>query len=402
MRAVVFHAPGHISLDQVPDPRIQQPTDAIVRITTTAICGTDLHAVRGSMPGMVPGTILGHEGVGEVVEVGSSCRNFAPGDRVLVSSTVACGNCPYCRRAEYSQCDVANPNGPSAGTCFFGGPQGTGPVDGMQAEYVRVPFAATTLVRLPDDVSDEDGVLLTDVFPTAWFGARLAAVAPGDTVAVYGAGPVGQLAAVSARVQGAGRVLVVDGVASRLETARWHNFETVDFNREDPVEVIRDLTGGVGVDKVIDAVGIDAQAPRRGPAARTTEREAAQDAAEQQAAAPDARPDGPRWCPGDSPAQVGRWAVETVAKAGTIGVIGVYVAPFSSWPIGAAMMRNLVVRMGNAPHRRYIPELVQLARTGAVSPSDFISQHQPVEHAVSAYQSFEQREVGWLKTTLAT
>src|SRR3954467_10345205 len=179
MKAVVFHGVGDIRLDEVPDPKIQEATDAIVRLTASAICGTDLHFVRGTMAGMRPGTILGHEGGGVVEEGGDEVRNFPPGARVVVSPAVACGSCSYCRAGYYAQCDRANPNGPQAGTAFFGGPEPTGPFDGLQAELARIPFAHTGMVRLPDEVSDDQAIMISDIFPTGWFGAELADVGDG-------------------------------------------------------------------------------------------------------------------------------------------------------------------------------------------------------------------------------
>ena len=183
MKAVVWHGIGDIRLDDVPEPALRDPHDAIVRITRSAICGTDLHMVRGTMPGMREGTVLGHEAVGVVTEVGDAVRGFSPGDRVLVNSTISCGACRYCRMGRTAQCDVANPNGPQAGTSFFGGPETTGPVDGLQAEYARIPWAQNTMHPLPDTVSDEQAILLSDIFPTGWFGAELAGVRRGDVVA---------------------------------------------------------------------------------------------------------------------------------------------------------------------------------------------------------------------------
>jgi threonine dehydrogenase-like Zn-dependent dehydrogenase len=397
VKAVVWHGIGDIRLDTVGDPGIQEPTDAVIRITRSAICGTDLHFVRGTMAPMAEGTILGHEAVGVVEAVGGDVRGFSRGDRVVVCSTIGCGRCSYCRAGYYAQCDVANPNGPGAGTSFFGGPEATGPVDGLQAEYARIPFAAATLVRLPDQVSDDQAILVSDVFPTGWFGARLAEVSPGDTVAVFGAGPVGQFAIASARRQGAGRVLAVDGIQTRLAAALEQNAEVIDFNAEDPVEVIKGLTGGTGADRVIDAVGIDAQRPSSGPAARDL---AGQFDAEQRAAAPDARPDGPRWVPGDAPSLAARWAVEAAAKAGSVGVIGVYSPQFDAYPIGQAMNKNLTVRAGNCNHRRYIPRLLDLVATGLVDPAQFITQQEKPESAIDAYETFDRREEGWLKTVL--
>ncbi|NUQ89115.1 MAG: glutathione-dependent formaldehyde dehydrogenase [Glycomyces artemisiae] len=399
MKAVVWHGIGDIRLDEVPDPAVEEPTDAVVRITRSAICGTDLHMVRGTMPGMVPGTILGHEAVGVVEEVGSAVRGFRPGDRVVVPSTVGCGTCSYCRAGYYAQCDNANPNGPAAGTCFFGGPASTGPVDGLQAEYARVPYAQTGLVPIPDEVDDDRAILLSDIFPTAWFGAKLAEVSRGDTVLVLGAGVVGQFAVASAKRQGAGRVLVVDGIASRLEKAREQHAEVIDFNREDPVAAVKDLTGGIGVDRVVEAVGVDAQRPAAGPAV-LPEGEAAQFDRERDVAAPEAAPDGDQWVPGDAPSLALRWAVDAVAKAGSIGVVGVYPAGFDRFPIGDAMNRNLTLKMGNCNHRRYIPGLLRLVATGTLDPTGFITKHEPPANAIEAYETFDRREDGWLKTVL--
>jgi threonine dehydrogenase-like Zn-dependent dehydrogenase len=400
MKAVVWHGVGDIRLDEVPDPSIQDPMDAVVRITTSALCGTDLHFVRGTMSGMVEGTILGHEAVGVVEEVGPGVRNLRPGDRVVVPSTIGCGYCSYCRAGYYAQCDNANPNGPAAGTCFFGGPQTTGPVDGLQAELARVPFANIGPVWLPDSITDDQAIMLSDIYPTAWFGCRLAEVADGDTVLVLGAGPVGQLAVTSAFQQGAGRVLVVDGIQSRLEQARARGAEAIDFNREHPVEVVQELTGGIGVDRVVDAVGVDAQRPRSGPAADEADEHA--DTHDQQRAqvAPEQNPQGSTWVPGDAPPQALEWAVQAVAKAGSIGVIGVYPPQMTAFPTGAAMNKNLTVKAGNCNHRRYLPHLVDLVRTGAVDPSSLMTQLEDIPDVLDAYASFDRREQGWTKVVL--
>ena len=274
MKAVVFHAIGDIRLEDVPEPQIEKPTDAIVRLTSTAICGTDLHMIRGTFTGMVPGTILGHEGVGMVEKLGSDVRNFNINDRVVIPSTIACGYCSYCRAGYYSQCDVANPNGPSAGTAFFGGPKETGPFNGLQAEKARIPFASTNLIKVPDGVTDSQAILTSDIFPTGYFGADMAKIKPGHTVAVFGCGPVGQFAIASARLMGAGRIFAIDTIPSRLDAARAQNAEIIDYNAEDPVEAIKRLTGGIGVDCAIDAVGVDANRPHSGPAAQKAQQEA--------------------------------------------------------------------------------------------------------------------------------
>lgn len=198
MKAVVFHGIGDIRLDGVPDATIKEPTDAVVRLTASAICGTDLHFVRGTFPGVKPGTILGHEGVGIVEEVGRGVRNLKRGDRVVIPSTVGCGNCSYCRTGYSAQCDDANPQGPTAGTVFFGGPEAAGGLDGLQAEYARVPYAYHNLIKLPDHVNDDQAILMSDIYPTAFYGAILAEVREGDVVAVWGCGPVGLFSVLSA------------------------------------------------------------------------------------------------------------------------------------------------------------------------------------------------------------
>src|SRR3712207_1271939 len=341
MKAVVFHAVGDIRVDDVPDPTVQDPNDAVVRLTASAICGTDLHFVRGTMSGMRPGTILGHEGVGIVEEVGPNVRNLRPGDRVVIASTIGCGFCSYCRAGYYAQCDTTEPAG---GTAFFGGPEAAGAYDGMQAEYVRVPYANVGCVRLPDDIDDDNAIMLSDIFPTAWFGAKLAEVDEGDTVVVFGAGPVGLFSVVSAFLQGAGRVICVDRHADRLDMAREHGAEVVDFDAEDPVDVIRDLTGGIGPDRAIDAVGVHAEHVHSGPGADRTETPDEEFAREVEETAPEHREEGP-FALGDRPAPTMalRWAVRTVAKAGTVGIIGVYPPTVQSFPIGEAMNKNLSI-----------------------------------------------------------
>ena len=400
MQAVVWHGVGDVRLDEVPDPTVQDPTDAVVEITTSAICGTDLHFVRGTMTGMVEGTVLGHEPMGIVREVGPGVRNLRPGDRVVIPSTIGCGTCSYCRAGYYAQCDKANPNGPSAGTCFFGGPQTTGPVNGLQAQYARVPYANVGPVWLPEEVTDEQAIMLSDIYPTAWFGCRLAEVGRGDTVLVLGAGPVGQFAITSAYQQGAGRVLCVDGVPSRLEQARARGAEVVDFNAEDPVAVVQELTAGIGVDRVVEAVGVDAQRPRRGPAAEQADQQAEVFEQERSQVAPEQHPQGETWVPGDAPSQSLQWAVQAVAKAGTIGIIGVFPPEMTSFPTGAAMNKNLTVKMGNCNHRRYIPQLLDLVRTGAVDPSSVLTQVEELPSVLDAYATFDQRESGWTKVAL--
>src|SRR5919109_2927418 len=207
MKAVVFRGIGDIRVEDVAEPKIEKPTDAVVQLTANAICGADLHVVRGTLAGLEPGTILGHEGVGIVEQVGSAVRNLNVGDRVVIPSTIGCGNCVYCRAGYYAQCNNASPEGETA---FYGGGKSSGGYQGLQAEKARIPFANVGLVKLPDDVSDEDAILLSDIFPTGFMAAEFAEIKPGNTVAVFGCGPVGQFAIASAKLFGAGRIFAID------------------------------------------------------------------------------------------------------------------------------------------------------------------------------------------------
>jgi threonine dehydrogenase-like Zn-dependent dehydrogenase len=400
MKAVVFHGLGDIRLEEVADPRIEEPTDAIVRITASAICGTDLHMVRGTLPGMKPGTILGHEGVGVVAAVGPDIRNHAVGDRVIIPSTIACGYCSYCRAGYYAQCDNANPGGPLAGTAFYGGPAETGAFNGLQAEMARVPFAAVNLVKIPETVTDDQALLLSDILPTAYFGAEMADIKPGHTVAIFGCGPVGQFATACARYMGAGRVFAVDAIDSRLDMARAQGAEIVNFSREDPVETIRKLTGGIGADCAIDAVGVDADTAHEGPAAQEAQAKQKDFEEEVQKIAPQTGEQDGHWKPGDAPSQALEWAVQALAKAGTLSVIGVYPQTDRFFPIGMAMNKNLTVRMGNCNHRRYIPHLLDLVESGIIDPARILTQLEPMNSAVAAYEAFDQRRPGWIKVEL--
>lgn len=400
MKAVVFHDIGDIRLEDVPEPKIEQDSDAIVRITTSAICGTDLHFVRGTFSGMQQGTILGHEAVGVVEQIGSNVRNISVGDRVVIPSTIACGYCSYCRAGYYSQCDNANPNGSTAGTAFYGGPKDTGPFNGLQAEKARVPYAHINLIKLPDEVTDDQAILLSDIFPTAYFGADMANIKHGHSVAVFGCGPVGQFAIASAKLMGAGRVFAIDNLPDRLEIARRQGAEVINFDEEDPVKTLQALTGGIGVDSVIDAVGVDAECPHHGPAAQEAAEKKDEFKQEVQKIAPEQHPDGANWVPGQAPSQAQQWAVQALAKAGTLSIIGVYPPADNFFPIGAAMNKNLTIRMGNCNHRKYIPDLIELVRSGAFDPTAIITQREGMQSVIDAYKEFDLRRPGWLKVEL--
>jgi threonine dehydrogenase-like Zn-dependent dehydrogenase len=402
MKAVVFHGVGDIRLDTVPEPKIEMPTDAVVRLTASAICGTDLHMVRGTMPGMVPGTILGHEGVGLVEAVGKDVRDVKVGDRVVIPSTICCGHCSYCNTGYHSQCDNANSNGAQAGTAFFGGPAPTGPIDGLQAEYARVPLAGPTLVKLPAELTDDQAILLSDIFPTGYFGADAAEIKPGDTVAVFGCGPVGLFAIVSAKLLGAGRVFAIDTLPDRLAKAKELGAETIDFNMESPVERLKELTKGIGVLRAIDAVGVDAYRPEGGPAyarMRAMKSQFKEEQKEIQLEGSGATWGG-QWVPGDAPSLVLQWGVQALAKAGTLSVIGVYPETMTRFPIGMAMMKNLTVQMGNCPHRKYIPLLIDAVVAGKANPLKVLTEVEPMTDAISAYKAFDKRKSGWVKVEL--
>lgn len=400
MKAVVWHGVGDIRLDDVPEPKIKEPTDAVVRLTASAICGTDLHFIRGTMPDLAPGTVLGHEGVGVVEELGADVRNLNVGDRVVIPSTIACGYCVYCRAGYYAQCDNANPNGPAAGTAFFGGPKDSGPFQGLQAERARIPFANVGLVKLPKNVSDDQAILLSDIFPTAYFGAELAEIKPGDTVAVFGCGPVGQFTIVSAKLLGAGRIFAIDQVADRLELARKQGAEVIDFSREDPVDTISRLTGKIGVDRAIDAVGVEAETSSDEAGAQSGKQQRSQFEQELSRIAPVQKPDHENWQPGQAPSQALRWAVEALCKAGTLSIIGVYPTTAENFPIGTAMNKNLTLKMGNCNHRKYIPRLIDFVRTGVVDPTQILTETEPLGSAIEAYRQFDLRHRGWTKVKL--
>ena len=399
MKAVVFHGVGDIRLETVRDPRIKEATDALIRITASAICGTDLHFIRGTISGLEPGTVLGHEAVGVVEELGRDVRNLKVGDRVVVPSTICCGYCSYCRAGYQSQCDVAHPKGRHAGTPYYGGGESGGGFDGLQAEYARIAYAAANLVKLPDVVHDEQAILLSDIFPTAYFGADLAEIKPGDTVVVFGCGPVGQFAIASALLKGAGRVFAVDCVGSRLEMAREQGAEVIDFNREDPTDVLKRMTGGIGPDRAIDAVGVDAMAPSKGPAAKEAKKHRAEFRQELKEVAPEANKRGSQWRAGDAPSQVLDWAVKSLAKAGTLSIVGLYPGG-RLFPIGEAMDKNLTIKAGNTPHRKYIPELIEMVEAGMIDPAEVLTQTEPLEDAIEAYKAFDKRESGWVKVEL--
>lgn len=401
MKALVFQEIGKICLEEVKKPTIKDPFDALVKITTSAICGTDLHFIRGTMGPMEKGTVLGHEAVGIVEEIGRGVRNLRIGDRVVVPSTIACGTCSNCRKANYSQCDKANPNGPEAGTAFYGGPKMTGPFHGCQAEYVLVPFANNNLVKLTDTISDDQAILVSDIFPTAYFSVDIAQIKKGNIVTVLGCGPVGQFAIASCKLRGVSRIFAVDAISSRLEMAKNQGAECINFNEEDPVEVIQELTNGLLCDVVIDAVGIDAFAPSSGPAEKNATKNKKQFEEEVIQVAPHAL-HNKEWIPGNAPSYALREAIKLTAKCGTISIVGVYPQEFRVYPIGEAMNKNLKIVMGNCPHRAYIPQLLSLIEDNRINPLSILTQKESICDIVEAYKQFDERLDGWIKVALFT
>jgi threonine dehydrogenase-like Zn-dependent dehydrogenase len=400
MKAVVFHDVGDIRLEDVPEPTISASTDAIIHVTASAICGTDLHFVRGTVTGMEPGTILGHEAVGIVADVGDDVHNLLPGDRVVVASTIACGNCSYCREGYFAQCDYANSNGPRAGTAFFGGPNSSGRVDGLQAEMARIPFANVGLVKLPEQVTDEKAILLSDIFPSGYYGAELAEIEPGDVVAVFGCGPVGQFAILSAFYMGAGRVLAVDNVPGRLEIARRQGAEVINFDSVNPVHALLDLTRGIGPDRVIDAVGVDARSPHQESSDFPLDDEISRIERQRSQVCDVGEFAVQPWMRGNAPMQALLWAVDAIAKSGTLAILGVYPPQFESFPLGKAFDRNLTINMGVCHHRRYILKLIQLVSSGEVDPTLVMTRQERLVSATEAYESFDRRQNGWLQVEL--
>lgn len=407
MKAVIFKGVGKLALQEVAQPKIKDASDAVVRLTRSAICGTDLHAVRGTMPFMKSsslfnrGIILGHEGVGVVEEVGASVQTFKVGDRVIVPSTIACGHCKYCKQELYAQCDKANPYGANGGTAFYGGPITTGSFDGMQAEYVRVPYADTNLIALPPTISDDQAILLSDILPTAYMGVGYTELTSQDSVAVFGCGPVGQIVIGCLKAVGITRVFAIDRVPYRLEFAQRQGATVINFDEKDPVKELKKLTDDQGPTRIIDAVGIDADHRRYSligalmhfKTLREFKREVT-------TVAPKQHRCGKNWVPGNAPSQVLQWAVESCAKAGALSIIGVYTELLTTFPIGAAMEKNLTIRIGNCNHKAYIPTLINWIENGTFDPLIYITQTLPLSDAIEAYKNFDLRKEGWLKVVL--
>jgi S-(hydroxymethyl)glutathione dehydrogenase/alcohol dehydrogenase len=368
MRALVYRGPRDVRLEEKPRPKLEAPEDAIVRVTATAICGSDLHLYHGTVPGMEPGQTLGHEFVGVVDEVGPEVHEVKVGDRVAIPFNIDCGRCWYCRNGLWSQCDRSNPNGKVGGA--YGYSQELGGYDGGQAEYVRVPYANTNPLKLPRDVPDEQAVFLCDVFPTGYFAADIANVMPGDDVVVFGAGPVGYFAALSSLLRGAAQVQVVDHWPRRLEKVAEIGAIPVNFDEEDPVKEVKKATRDAGA-VCIDAVGYEAVGHEGHGSHR--------------------RSGNPAYEPND-PAQIFTWIAEVGRKYTTVGIPGVYAAPLAQFPIEKLFQNELQLRMGQCPVKRYNERLLHLIETGRVDPSRLLSHTMRLAEAPDAYALWDQKE----------
>jgi threonine dehydrogenase-like Zn-dependent dehydrogenase len=389
MKALCWIRPNTVKVTDVPDPAILNRRDAIVRITSTAICGSDLHLLDGYVPTMQKGDVMGHEFMGEVVEVGSGVDpgRLAVGDRVVVPFPIACGSCAACRAELYSVCENTNPNAGMAEK-FFGHPTAgifgyshlTGGFAGGQAEYARVPFADVGPVRIESDVTDEQVLFLSDILPTGYMGAEMCDIKPGDVVAVWGAGPVGQFAMDSACMLGAEKVIAIDKEPYRLDMAEQAGYIPLDFTQADVRSALLELTGGRGPDKCIDAVGMEST--------HGSTHIRAYDRAKQAARAESERP------------HALRQAITSCRSGGIVSVIGVYGGFIDKFPSGAWMNRSLTLRTGQCHVQRYMKPLLERIERGEIDPTRVITHTLPLERAPRGYDIFKHKKDGCEKVVL--
>ncbi|UBU18633.1 zinc-dependent alcohol dehydrogenase [Nonomuraea gerenzanensis] len=379
MKANVWAGRNRLEIQDVPDPRILNARDAIVRVTSTAICGSDLHLVDGYIPTVKKGDVLGHEFMGEVVELGPGVRNLHIGDRVVVPFPIACGACFACQDGLYSLCENSNPNAGMAEKLMGHAPAGIfgyshmlGGFPGGQAEYVRVPFADVGPIKIEDDLPDEKVLFLSDIFPTGFMGAEMCDIKPGQTIAIWGAGPVGQFAAASAFLLGADRVIVIDRFPYRLRRVQRTGAEVLNYEEVDVLEALRDMTGGRGPDACIDAVGMEAHHP--------TPAMYAYDRAKQATRMETERP------------YVLREAIMACRNGGVVSVIGVYGGFVDKFPMGTVMNRSLTIRTGQCHVQRYTEPLLQRIRAGEIDPSFVISHRMPLSKAPHAFELFKNKQ----------
>ncbi|HEU4632089.1 MAG TPA: zinc-dependent alcohol dehydrogenase [Gemmatimonadaceae bacterium] len=389
MKANCWMGRQSVEVREVPDPRILNARDAIVRVTSTAICGSDLHLYDGYVPSMMKGDILGHEFMGEVVEVGREVRNLAVGDRVVVPFPIACGACLACQAGMYSLCENSNPNAWMAETLYGHSPAGIfgyshmlGGFAGGQAEYVRVPFADVGPLKVDDGLTDDQVLFLSDIFPTGYMGAEMCDIKPGDVIAVWGCGPVGQFAIASAFMLGAARVIAIDRFPYRLQMAREKcGAETINYEETSILEALKELTGGRGPDACIDAVGMEAH----GHSALY-----AYDRVKQAMRLETDRPIALRE------------AIMACRNGGTVSVIGVYGGFVDKFPIGSVMNRSLTIRAGQCHVHRYMKPLLERIRNGDIDPSFVITHRMPLADAAKGFEMFLNKRDGCEKVVLTT
>ncbi len=392
MKALVWCAPLKVNVEQVPDPKLINPRDAIVRVTSTCICGSDLHLVDGFIPFVKPGDILGHEAMGIVEEVGSGVNSLSlqVGDRVIVPFPIGCGSCFFCKRDMWSCCENSNPK-PYLGETMhgqstagiFGYSHLTGGYAGGQAEYVRVPYADVNLQRMPEDLTDHQLVFLTDIFPTGYMAAEQANIQSDDTVAIWGCGPVGQFTIRSALLLGANRVVAIDDesrVPERMKMARDGGAITIDMSSEDVYERLLDLTGGLGADVCIDAVGMEAHGYRT--------IDTIYDRVKTTLMMETERP------------HAFRQAVHCCRKGGTLSVPGVYGGFADKIPLGAIMNKGLTIKTGQTHVHKYVQELLEHIRQGRIDPGFVVTHRMPLSEAAHAYEMFRDKEDGCIKVVL--
>jgi threonine dehydrogenase-like Zn-dependent dehydrogenase len=387
MKALCWYGTNDVRISRVPDPQIINPRDAIIKVTLTAICGSDLHLLDGFIPTLKRGDILGHEFMGVVVAVGSEIEALKIGDRVVVPFTIACGRCFFCERELWSACDNSNPNAwmleemyGYSGSGLFGYSHMMGGYAGGQAEYVRVPFADVGPIKVPDELSDEQVLFLSDIYPTGYMAAENCNLTPGDTVAVWGCGPVGQFAIRSAWMLGAGRVIAIDRVPERLMLAADKGkAEVIDLSVLDVFESLRDATGGRGPDACIDAVGMEAHGA------------SADDWYDRVKTAAFLATDR---------ASALRQAIHACRKGGTVSIPGVYGGFIDKVPLGAAFGKGLTLKMGQTHVHRYLPMLLDRIARGEIDPSFIITHRVPLEDAPAAYRTFRDKEDGCIKVVL--
>ena len=387
MKALCWMGKEDVRIENVSDPRILNPRDAIVKITATAICGSDLHLYDGFIPTMEPGDILGHEFMGEVVEVGPAVKNLKVGDRVVVPFTIACGKCFFCNQELWSLCDNSNPNGWVAeklygytGSALFGYSHIYGGYAGGQAQYARVPFADVGPLKIDTGMKDEQVLFLSDVFPTGYMAAENCDIQTGDTVAVWGCGPVGLFAIRSAYMLGAENVIAIDRFPERLKLAKEAGAEVLDYmENDDLIEQLKEMTGGRGPDRCIDAVGMEAHGNTVGSMYDTVKQTLHLEM--------------------DRP-NVLRQAIQACRKGGTVSIPGVYGSFLDKLPFGAAFGKGLTMKMGQTHMMRYMKPLLKRIESGEIDPSFIISHRLPLEEAPKAYQIFRDKKQSCTKVVL--